>query len=223
MVAFLESREIKGATVVEIGGGVGEIGLELLKRGAVHTVNLELSPACEEDARRLLREHGLEERTTWRLHDIAADPDAIDSADIVALHRVVCCYPESRRLLGAAADHARRFVVFSYPPRNPSRASSSPARTSSAVLSARSFEPSPPDPRGFRCAPRQRAGVDREFEGGSNEVLARDHNESRGRVLPGRVILRRLTPTPRGSANEREGRCRSIYRGSTTRRRLGPG
>ena len=35
------------------------------------------------------------------------------------------------------------------------------------------------------------------------------------------------TSTPngdsRGSANEREGRCRSIYRGSATRRRLGPG
>jgi 2-polyprenyl-3-methyl-5-hydroxy-6-metoxy-1,4-benzoquinol methylase len=119
MVAFLESHEIKGATVLEIGGGVGEIGLELLERGAVHTVNLELSPAYEEEARRLLREHGLEERATWRLHDIAADPDAIEPADIVVLHRVVCCYPDHRRLLGAAADHARRFVVFSYPPRNP--------------------------------------------------------------------------------------------------------
>jgi len=35
------------------------------------------------------------------------------------------------------------------------------------------------------------------------------------------------TSTPngdsRGSANEREGRCRFIYRGSATRRRLGPG
>ena len=56
---------------------------------------------------------------TWRLHDIAADPDAVEPADIVVLHRVVCCYPDLRRLLGAAADHARRLVVFSYPPRNP--------------------------------------------------------------------------------------------------------
>jgi hypothetical protein len=34
------------------------------------------------------------------------------------LHRVVCCYPDYERLLGAAADHARRLLVFSYPPRN---------------------------------------------------------------------------------------------------------
>jgi hypothetical protein len=118
MVAFLESQGIEGATVLEIGGGVGEIEIELLKRGAGRAVNLELSPAYERETRRLLREHGLEERATWRLHDIAADPDAIEPADIVVLHRVVCCYPDYRKLLGAAADHARRFVVFSYPPRH---------------------------------------------------------------------------------------------------------
>jgi Haloacid dehalogenase-like hydrolase len=32
--------------------------------------------------------------------------------------RVVCCYPVYGRLLAAAADHARRALVFSYPPRN---------------------------------------------------------------------------------------------------------
>jgi hypothetical protein len=40
-------------------------------------------------------------------------------ADLVVLHRVVCCYPDYERLLAAAADHARRALVFSYPPRNP--------------------------------------------------------------------------------------------------------
>jgi 2-polyprenyl-3-methyl-5-hydroxy-6-metoxy-1,4-benzoquinol methylase len=112
------ARGIEGTTVLEIGGGVGEIGLELLSRGAARAVNLELSPAYEQEGRRLFRERGLEERVTWRLHDIAADPDAVEPADIVVLHRVVCCYPDYRRLLGAAADHARRFVIFSYPRRN---------------------------------------------------------------------------------------------------------
>jgi magnesium-protoporphyrin O-methyltransferase len=40
-------------------------------------------------------------------------------ADLVVLHRVVCCYPDYARLLAAAADHARRVLVFSYPPRKP--------------------------------------------------------------------------------------------------------
>jgi magnesium-protoporphyrin O-methyltransferase len=37
-------------------------------------------------------------------------------ADLVVLHRVVCCYPDYKRLLGTAGDHARRALVFSYPP-----------------------------------------------------------------------------------------------------------
>jgi 2-polyprenyl-3-methyl-5-hydroxy-6-metoxy-1,4-benzoquinol methylase len=118
MVEFLAQREIGGATVLEIGGGVGEIEIELLKRGAARAVNLELSPAYADEAQQLLREAGLEEPAEWRLHDIAADPDGIEPADIVVLHRVVCCYPDHERLLGAAAEHARRVLFFSYPPRN---------------------------------------------------------------------------------------------------------
>jgi len=118
MVEFLERHGIEGATVLEVGGGVGEIQIELLKRGAARAVNLELSPAYDEEASRLLSEAGLEDRAERRLHDIAVDPEGVEEADVVVLHRVVCCYPDYERLLGAVAQHARRLVVFSYPPQN---------------------------------------------------------------------------------------------------------
>jgi magnesium-protoporphyrin O-methyltransferase len=118
MVAFLEQRGIEGARVLEIGGGIGEIQIELLKRGAAHAVNLELSPAYDEEAVQLLREGGLEDRAERRVYDIAVDRDGVEPADVVVLHRVVCCYPDYERLLTAAAEHARSLVVFSYPPGN---------------------------------------------------------------------------------------------------------
>jgi hypothetical protein len=52
MVGFLEESGIEGATVLEVGGGVGEIQIELLRRGAERSVNLELSPAYEREAER---------------------------------------------------------------------------------------------------------------------------------------------------------------------------
>jgi magnesium-protoporphyrin O-methyltransferase len=118
LVAFLERQGIEGAAVLEIGGGVGEIHLELLRRGAERAVNLELSPAYDADAARLAAEAGVQGRIERRMHDIAVDPDAIAPADVVVLHRVVCCYPDYERLLGAAAAHARRLLVFSHPRRN---------------------------------------------------------------------------------------------------------
>jgi hypothetical protein len=118
MVGFLEREGIAAATVLEIGGGVGEIGLELLRGGAERAVNLELSLGYDAEAARLAVEMGVQARVERRLHDIAVDPEAIAPADIVVLHRVVCCYPDYERLLGAAAAHARRALVFSHPRRN---------------------------------------------------------------------------------------------------------
>jgi 2-polyprenyl-3-methyl-5-hydroxy-6-metoxy-1,4-benzoquinol methylase len=118
MVQFLRQLGIEGASVLEIGGGLGELQIELLQAGAARAQNLELSPAYEQEARRLAEQAGLQGRLDRRLHDLAADPGAVEPADLVVLHRVVCCYPDYERLLGAAADHARRALVFSYPPRN---------------------------------------------------------------------------------------------------------
>ena len=79
MLAFLEEHGIEGATVLEIGGGVGEVQIELLKRGAAHTLNLELSPSYDEEGMRLVHEAGLEGRTERRIHDIAADPGSVEA------------------------------------------------------------------------------------------------------------------------------------------------
>ena len=118
MVQFLQGLGLEGASVLEIGGGVGEIGIELLQAGAARAQNLELSPAYEQPARELAAQAGVQGRLDWRIHDLAQNPGAVAPADLVVLHRVVCCYPDHARLLAAAADHALRALVFSYPPRN---------------------------------------------------------------------------------------------------------
>jgi magnesium-protoporphyrin O-methyltransferase len=118
MVQFLRQLGLEGASVLEIGGGVGEIEVELLQAGAARAQNLELSPAYEQPARTLAAQAGVQGRLDWRVHDLAEHPGVVAPADLVVLHRVVCCYPDYERLLAAAADHARRALVFSYPPRN---------------------------------------------------------------------------------------------------------
>lgn len=123
IVAFAAEVGVDGASVLEIGGGVGEIQLELLARGASRTTNLELAGAYEPEAARLIKEARMDERVRRSVGiDIARQPELVEAADIVVLHRVVCCYDDAERLLSAAADHARRAIVFSYPPASwPSR------------------------------------------------------------------------------------------------------
>jgi 2-polyprenyl-3-methyl-5-hydroxy-6-metoxy-1,4-benzoquinol methylase len=118
IVQLVEKHGVQGASVLEVGGGVGEIQVELLKRGAARATNLELSSAYEPEAERLLADAGMTGRVDRRIVDIAAAPDDVAPADVVVLNRVVCCYPDYAKLLAAVADHARRQVVFSHPPRN---------------------------------------------------------------------------------------------------------
>ena len=116
IVGFLAGRGVQGDSVLEVGGGIGAIQLELLRAGAARATNVELSPEYEPPARELLREAGLEERVERRLGDFVRDAEDLEPADDVVLHRVVCCYPDPEALVGAAADHARRRLVLSFPP-----------------------------------------------------------------------------------------------------------
>lgn len=118
IVEVLSELGLDGASVLEIGGGVGGIQLALLARGASETVNLELSDAYEDQADELMRRAGVDGRVTRIVGvDLAESGHEIAAADFVVLHRVVCCYPDFERLLGSAAVHARKALVFSHPPR----------------------------------------------------------------------------------------------------------
>ena len=118
MVELLAADGLAGATVLDIGGGVGAMGIELLRRGAASALTVELSTAYDVEARRLAREAGVADRVHRKVVDLAATPDEVPAADIVVMHRVVCCYPDHARLLGVAADHCRSRMAFSHPPRN---------------------------------------------------------------------------------------------------------
>ena len=117
IVDSVVGRGISGADVLEVGGGVGAIQLELLKAGANHTLNVEFSPGYEAAAAKLAGEAGFTGRIDRKIGDFAQD-GPFDDADVVVMHRVVCCYPDYERLIGEAANHARRVLVFSFPPRN---------------------------------------------------------------------------------------------------------
>ena len=105
------------ATVLEAGGGIGALGVELLEAGADHATNVELSPEYESAARELARERGVEDRVERRIGDFVTEGD-VGTADAVVMNRVVCCYPNYEALVGNAADRARRLLVFSFPREN---------------------------------------------------------------------------------------------------------
>lgn len=132
MVEWAGEDGLDGVSVLEVGGGVGALQAELLRRGAAAGTVVEVVPSFEPFARELASRAGIEGRTSFVLADLAEAPDAVPPADVVALRRVVCCSPHGPALLGAAAGLTQRLLVASYPRRN--RATRAAARVQNAVL-----------------------------------------------------------------------------------------
>jgi hypothetical protein len=109
------AQGVEGAIVLEIGGGVGQVALELLKAGAASAEVVELLPDYEPFVRELASEAGVSERMSFRTADLVADPTSAEPVDIVVMNKVVCCTPDGIALAGTAASLARRALVLSFP------------------------------------------------------------------------------------------------------------
>ncbi len=115
LVAALRSAGVQSATVLDIGGGVGVVHHELLRAGAARATDVDASSAYLAAARRESERQGHAERVSYVHGDFVALAPGIAPADVVALDRVVCCYPDMAALVGAAAARAGRLLGLVYP------------------------------------------------------------------------------------------------------------
>ena len=115
LVQALKSAGVDGATLLDIGGGIGAIQLELLAAGAASTTDVDASRAFVATARAEAERRGYAERTEYHYGDFVALADEVPAADIVTLDRVVCCYADMPALVGASVAHATRLYGLIYP------------------------------------------------------------------------------------------------------------
>jgi magnesium-protoporphyrin O-methyltransferase len=115
LIDAIRDLGIDGATVLDIGGGVGAIQLDLLEAGAASAVSVDASPDYVAVAREEADRRGFGERTRHVNGDFVSLAAEIEPADVVTLDKVVCCYPDLSLLLGRSVDHARRMIGLVYP------------------------------------------------------------------------------------------------------------
>ncbi|MDH3252633.1 MAG: class I SAM-dependent methyltransferase [Ignavibacteria bacterium] len=106
---------IQGASLIEIGCGVGGLHLSLLKRGASTTQGVELSEGMLMQAKALAEELGVRERVTYLEGDFAEMCEDMALADAVIMDKVLCCYADPVQLIQRSAAKSRKFLAVSYP------------------------------------------------------------------------------------------------------------
>lgn len=106
---------VDGATLLEIGCGVGYLHQRLLQSGAARAVGIDLAPAMLDEARLLAHEQGLGARTAYLLGDFIDLAPQLDTADVTLLDKVVCCYPDAAALVNRSLDKTRRVYALTLP------------------------------------------------------------------------------------------------------------
>ncbi len=111
----IRSLNLRDAVLLDIGGGIGAIHHELLEDVADKATHVDASSAYLKEAKAEAGRRGHGERVRFIHADFTDVASDLPKADIVTLDRVVCCYPDFRRLLKAAADHSRKALALTYP------------------------------------------------------------------------------------------------------------
>ena len=115
LIDVLVSQGIEASSLLDIGGGVGTIQIELLRAGAIAATSVEASSAYLEVAREEAARASVEQRITYLHGDFVSLAASIPQAEIVTLDRVICCYDGVKALVSLSASKARRLYGAVYP------------------------------------------------------------------------------------------------------------
>jgi hypothetical protein len=111
----LVSAGLREGTLLDIGGGLGTLSLELLAAGFSRAVVVDASSAYLVAASDEATRRGRSASTEFRHGDFLLVAGQLEPSSVVTLDRVVCCYPSYEPLLKQALELAQTAFAMSYP------------------------------------------------------------------------------------------------------------
>ena len=111
----IHKKGVQGLNFLDIGGGIGAIQYDLIKAGASNGTSIEASSAFFDVVKEEALQNGLAERVNFKYGDFTATASDVDSADIVTLDKVICCYDNMSELVGLSSKLARKIYAVIYP------------------------------------------------------------------------------------------------------------
>lgn len=115
LLEALIAEGIGGASLLDIGGGVGALQHELINAGLAHATDIDASSAYLAAARGEAARQGHADRVRYVHGNFAELAASLPDAEVVTLDRVICCYHDMPALVGRSAAKARRLYGLVYP------------------------------------------------------------------------------------------------------------
>ena len=115
LIDAIRAEGVEGATVLDVGAGVGGVHVALLEAGAARAIDVDASRDYQAAAREEATRRGLVDRVTYHYGDVVELAAELPPADIVTLDSVICCYPYLPALITAVMSVSPRLVGLTYP------------------------------------------------------------------------------------------------------------
>ena len=115
LVDAIKEAGIEGLSLLDIGGGLGAIQHQLLAGGASGATHVDASSAYIEAAKEEAKARKLSDNIEWKHGDFVDLAAELDSAGVVTLDRVICCYDNMVGLVGKSVKLAERHYGVVYP------------------------------------------------------------------------------------------------------------
>jgi len=113
-----KSLDITNLSLLDIGGGVGPIPLELIPQGLSKVTDVDASEGYINVAKSEAKKRDYKEKINYLTGDFTDVHSQIEAHDIVTLDKVICCYPFVENLLKTSLSKAKTYYALVYPQAN---------------------------------------------------------------------------------------------------------
>jgi SAM-dependent methyltransferase len=118
LVEGIRREPLHGSSVLDIGCGVGQVHLTLLKEGADRSLGIDLSDAMLKEAKRFADKSGLAERAQYVTGDFVQLFSSVPESDRTVLDKVVCCYENLDELILRSTGKTKATFALTHPKEN---------------------------------------------------------------------------------------------------------
>jgi magnesium-protoporphyrin O-methyltransferase len=107
VIKTLSKDSLSNQTLLDIGGGIGVIGMELIANGLKSAVIVDISSVYSQTVQDEITDRGIEDQIRFITADAVLGQEKLEEASIVTLDKSICCYPDYKSLIGASLIKAK--------------------------------------------------------------------------------------------------------------------
>jgi predicted TPR repeat methyltransferase len=115
IINLLKKLPVNGHSLLDIGGGVGQITFELSKEGVDQVTHVDLSSSYLNTYLEEVEKRNMKDRIQTMLGDFVDLHEKVPASDIVTLDKVICCYEDYEQLVDFSSAKARKWYAFTVP------------------------------------------------------------------------------------------------------------